>query len=642
MNDRISPLSPEVQLVIDKCRKEGLLKEQFVKNLLNRANSELPLKIGVIGKMKAGKSTLINALIFQDNVLATGGQPLTAVLTEIGYNEEDCTSVKVDFFTKEDLKELKASTDEKIQKQLQEIYRIPNWESLLGTIEKEVEKEEIAEYTGADGKFSPITKQVNIKFHHESLLGICIVDTPGFNDPVTSRVEATKRAISSCQVLLFAHDITSHYDKVEKEMLLSQIGYSQTAKIIDVVTQIDRSNVEEWDNIVDYVSKAKADLITELAENNNIAQLLKDSPTTYVSGLMALIGHRKRRNESLSESERLAESNMSINLGLISDTDYIETSNIIPLCELINELSDQKATFLASSLPNELRGELLRCIRDYQNQIEADTSLKNSLSETVEQISEQVKKVRFIEEGLYDLFKSNSLYPQLCDLIDNLGNDMVIKRDAESKKEFTSSNYMSANILNNGKQDNFSQYTCFVRHFTADIRERLISSKDEFRNKVRSYIREALKQTLVRLHIDVEGVRCYTDSIINYSDQLTSKIETNVPAYTLSKGLKGNPQHVFYSNDFENKFCDSYIKGFLGSFRTVAQNFIWQDGEMSEFKTAIVTATVDLTNKLKKSIKDPAEKVRLIKETESRISEYEVKIASIEMILQENSSIFNV
>ena len=146
-----------------------------------------------------------------------------------------------------------------------------------------------------------------------------------------------------------------------------------------------------------------------------------------MSGLMALIGHRIRRNESLSESEKLVASNMAINIGVISDTDYIETSNIIPLCELINELSNQKASFLASSFPNEIRGELLKTIRDYQKEIEADTSLKNLLSETVGQISEQVRKVESIEEGLYLLFKSNSLYPQLCDLIDNLGDDLVQK-----------------------------------------------------------------------------------------------------------------------------------------------------------------------------------------------------------------------
>ncbi len=642
MNDRITPLSPEVQVIIDKCRKGGLLKEQFIEDLLTRASSELPLKIGVIGKMNAGKSTLINALIFQDYVLAADVQPLTAVLTQISYNEENCTSVRVDFFSKEDVKELEASTDENAQRQLQEIYRIPNWESLLGITEKEVNIEELPEYTVASGKFSPIIKQVNIKYHHESLKGICIVDTPGFNDPVTSRVEATKLAISSCQVLLFAHNITSHYDKVEKEMLLSQIGYSQTAKIIDIVTQIDRTNVEEWDNIVDYVSNAKANLITELGENHYIAQLLKDSPTIYVSGLMALIGHRIRRNESLSESEKLVASNMAINIGVISDTDYIETSNIIPLCELINELSNQKASFLASSFPNEIRGELLKTIRDYQKEIEADTSLKNLLSETVGQISEQVRKVESIEEGLYLLFKSNSLYPQLCDLIDNLGDDLVQKRDTASNKEFTSTNYRQSHVLTNGKQDNYSQYTSFVRHFTADMREALISFKGIFRNKIRTYIREALEQTLIRLHIDITEVRYYTESIINYSDRLTSEINTNVPSYTLSKGLKGNPQHVYYCNDFENKFCDSYIKGFLGSFKTAAESFIWKEGEMTGFKDTIITTTLDLTNKLKKSIEDPSEKVRLIEETETRIRANNAKIASLEALLQEYVSIFNV
>ena len=221
LRNRICSISAEVNTIIDKCLEQGLIDEVFVEHMMTRANAEMPLNIGVIGKMKAGKSTLINALLFQDYVLSADVQPLTAVLTKISYNEDDKTVVHVDFFSEQDIQDMETSSNEQIKKQLDRIKLINNWESLLGTTGKEVDINDLHEYTDEDGTFASITKEVDIKYHNESLKGISIVDTPGFNDPVSSRVEATKLAISSCQVLLFAHDTTSHYDSAEKEILQS-------------------------------------------------------------------------------------------------------------------------------------------------------------------------------------------------------------------------------------------------------------------------------------------------------------------------------------------------------------------------------------------------------------------------------------
>ena len=52
---------------------------------INRMLDAEVLRIGVIGKMKAGKSSFINSLVFGDTVLPTGSTPVTATLTEIEF-----------------------------------------------------------------------------------------------------------------------------------------------------------------------------------------------------------------------------------------------------------------------------------------------------------------------------------------------------------------------------------------------------------------------------------------------------------------------------------------------------------------------------------------------------------------------------
>ena len=50
-------------------------------------------------------------------------------------------------------------------------------------------------YVGADGRYMPFTKSVNIRLPQENLKDIEIVDTPGINDPVQSREGADARTL---------------------------------------------------------------------------------------------------------------------------------------------------------------------------------------------------------------------------------------------------------------------------------------------------------------------------------------------------------------------------------------------------------------------------------------------------------------
>ena len=69
------------------------------------------LQIGIIGRVKAGKSSLLNAMLFHGkSILPKAATPMTAALTVISYGPE--LSATVEFFTPEDLENIKKESDQ--------------------------------------------------------------------------------------------------------------------------------------------------------------------------------------------------------------------------------------------------------------------------------------------------------------------------------------------------------------------------------------------------------------------------------------------------------------------------------------------------------------------------------------------------
>lgn len=59
------------------------------------------LKIGIVGEIKAGKSSFLNSLIFDgQNLLPKASTPMTAALTKINYSKEN--SAKIVFYSEKD------------------------------------------------------------------------------------------------------------------------------------------------------------------------------------------------------------------------------------------------------------------------------------------------------------------------------------------------------------------------------------------------------------------------------------------------------------------------------------------------------------------------------------------------------------
>lgn len=237
------------ELVLDFQSKVNSVKE----NLSNIKLSERVMRIGIVGEVKAGKSSFLNALIFDgESILPKAPTPMTAALTKLGYSEQ--SSAKIVFYEDYDWQviekynaEYNSFIFEKLEsermsynpdpmgyippmptfKSVEEMYKnqIPDHlvachelvhlaeESdidvsdylgktivISGSSSIEEFIGELNNYVGTNGQYTPIVKHTEILMSNPLLQDIEIIDTPGLNDPILSRSEKTKEFLMNCDV----------------------------------------------------------------------------------------------------------------------------------------------------------------------------------------------------------------------------------------------------------------------------------------------------------------------------------------------------------------------------------------------------------------------------------------------------------
>lgn len=238
------------------------------------------LQIGIIGRVKAGKSSLLNILFFGGaNVLPHAATPMTAALTTLEYGERPC--MRVEFFTAEDLQTFRLlhedhekaidakealfeeryrqgtsrqtagcspdpALDSQSKSKRRELARKDAdkedparcagwelWESIAKTgAHKQPPKDEriecrdiddlqgrLADYVGAQGRRTPFTKCLHLELPFESLRGLRVVDTPGLNDPIVSREYRTQSMLHECDAVFIVSPAGQFLNQTDESLM---------------------------------------------------------------------------------------------------------------------------------------------------------------------------------------------------------------------------------------------------------------------------------------------------------------------------------------------------------------------------------------------------------------------------------------
>lgn len=247
--------------------------------------TERKLNIGVVGQVKAGKSSFLNALLFDgQEILPKASTPKTAALTKMEYAEENM--IQVEYYTEDEWGVLEENAavglEDEIYTSARELVSMlrRNGVDPYPYLKKRTEKIHfdnygdliacLNDYVGEDGKFTPIVKAVTLYLHKEEFEGLSIVDTPGLNDPIVSRTIRTKEFIEVCDVVFFLSQSGSFLDKSDWILLSSQLPQKGVKKLVLIASKYDsgvrdvlRVRTEEDDifgedeNTADNIPKAR-------------------------------------------------------------------------------------------------------------------------------------------------------------------------------------------------------------------------------------------------------------------------------------------------------------------------------------------------------------------------------------------------
>ncbi len=374
--------------------------EELEKTLEELRAKDRDLKVGIIGRVKAGKSSLLNALIFEGkDVLPKAATPMTASLTVLKYAKN--LGAKAGFYSQKDISELKNEheryerefqriVDEEVKKQQEKqnpLNRAKEGFKKLGKSlsnnksDKESPKEKILsdeeilkkaeriakdklnedtklvasfdqyerikksalmntetldpriqahnleelsqkllQFVGANGKYMPHTKEVEISLNNPNLKDLEVIDTPGLNDPIASREERTKALLKDCHVVFiispsgqFLTDSDMDlFDRVSHKEGLQEIYFvaSQADGALCSLSEAEKSG-RHLPRALEMVQKSFSSQLNNVMENliqkypnqREIFEKVKKNGVILTSGVCFSM-HQDFKNQASWESQK--------------------------------------------------------------------------------------------------------------------------------------------------------------------------------------------------------------------------------------------------------------------------------------------------------------------------------------------------
>ncbi|GAA8741237.1 hypothetical protein oki416_11840 [Helicobacter pylori] len=142
--------------------------------------------------------------------------------------------------------------------------------------------QKLLQFVGANGKFMPYTKAVQISLNNPNLKDLEVIDTPGVNDPIASREERTKALLKDCDVVFivspsgqFLTDSDMDlFDRVSNKEGLQEIYFvaSQADSAVLSMSEVEKSR----QHLPTAFENAQKSLSSQL--NNIMGALIENYP----------------------------------------------------------------------------------------------------------------------------------------------------------------------------------------------------------------------------------------------------------------------------------------------------------------------------------------------------------------------------
>lgn len=468
-----------------KEKSSNLQKEEFI--------------LAVAGQIKAGKSTLLNALIFGNDILPSDDTPYTAKITEIRYGSDK--KLKAIFYTKDEWQELKNEITEIDDKKVNyfknfiepDIKNSSYIKFLNQTKEDDISN--LKEYVAKGGVYTPFVKSVEIYYPAEILKSLVVVDTPGTNDPNIFRSKITLDWIKRCDAAIYATYAGRAFDESDIKFINEYLLSLENSKRIVAINKID---------VLRNFDEAK-----ELLENNKKNETYqktvfnKASSFVFTAGLYALLDEKEKNGFLLNEDELWYKDE--------ANPEFWQNNGLNELKNLVNDkIIQNKGKDLLISNINFIKDAFEKKevflnteINALETKISQNQKSKDEISKALDEVTNFRKKLTKMQDN----FKNNiddNFAPKIKNLnkdIDREFND--IKNTIASKtNNYRRITELKNNIIwdiKNALESEKLKMDDLVSQVMEDIKQYTKNETEEFINemsKFEAFDSESLRQTL--------------------------------------------------------------------------------------------------------------------------------------------------
>jgi len=272
-----------------KFLKAGLVERKSTDRLLERLEKLMArdeaddLHIAIVGSIKAGKSTYLNAWSGKD-IVSSHVTPETASLTKVRESDRGNSYVKISFCSKPEWKEIWQNANrvflEDYRKTEAEKYRrelTGKGDVIVDCDDESSLREEIHRWTSSKSAVHFFVKEIVIGTEGLNLpQGVLLVDTPGLHDVMDYRSNITRQYLRRADVVIAcvkSDNLTDTESRMLKE-IFSLVD--SPAKVFVLATQTDSLNrpIEDWEDQnkewIKVLSRSDAFGSRTLAEKNII------------------------------------------------------------------------------------------------------------------------------------------------------------------------------------------------------------------------------------------------------------------------------------------------------------------------------------------------------------------------------------
>lgn len=421
------------------------------------------LSIGIVGAMKAGKSSFLNACIFGGkDVLPKAATPMTAALTRIRYSETPQATVH--FYERKDWEKIEDNA-QKYEEQLNtkysnycKIYDRSHADSTEGVCSKQAfertlfqqdvsevlksAKEltqmvgsnsailehlgdadvldgdimaKLQDYVGARGRFTPIVNYVELEVNLPELEDLEIVDTPGLNDPIVSRSYATRQFLRACDVVILLSPCSQFMDANTVGLMANGLPDNGVRKVIVVGSKLDSGLLNEpngsfsvaYKNALNSYKGQFRNTMQQAMRNNprraGIMEKISESDLLFVSSTCSSMARKQKQHQPLSPAENLVLQNLHSHFPDFDETLLSSVGGINKVLKTLEAVRQQKAEIIHgrnNTLLETAQINHLRALDKIQQELSSSrTTLKNSTSEQLLQRTEAIQQVMESSRG---------------------------------------------------------------------------------------------------------------------------------------------------------------------------------------------------------------------------------------------------